>query len=465
MASIQITQASRLGLPHDPFSPQPARRGAIHVTPALAGQLEILKKIVATGMAVTLVKGRQGAGKTTLLNRLAEDLQYKMGIELIRVDATDEISFVHLLGHDFGVIKGGLTADQVRNRLAELLSKLRQGGLTVVVAVDDAHRLSLPNLAELIELTEPVAPHDYGLLHTMLFAEPDIDAKLEALPRPLPRERVSILSLGEDNLDEARSYIRHRLENAGYANSFPFSRNELTRIQRNSKGLSAQTNSQAAHRRQRPEHSHPSPVAAISCKIRSHQWLLAGVGSLAVMIVMGLLVEKAIWSPVDSEAPVRHHPSPLQAATPNRVDQAWPEAPPITPSVSETSPEVSNAPTPQEQHPEETAVDADQPSQSPSVHSADWFGRQPPAGYVIQVIATTTEPRLQSFLTRYDWPAEASYLRTRSKGGQWHILVLGPYATRQEARSVLSSLPEEALRNRPWIRRVGSVQMIMDVLR
>lgn len=474
MASIQVTQASGLGLSYDPFPPPPARRSAIHVTPAFARQLEILKKIVATGATVALVKGQQGTGKTTLLNRLTEELQDNMGINLIRVEATDEIDLVRLLGHEFGVVEEELSTDQARHCLTEHLSRLQQGGLTVAVAVDNAHRLPLPSLAGLIELTDPVAPPDYSLLHAVLFAEPDIDAKLDVLP--LPRQRLSTLSLGGYSLDETRSYIRHRLEAAGYANGFPFSTSALKRIQRRSKGVPAQINRQAARHLQRHQHLRSSPVAGILCKIRSHQRLLAGAGGLAVVIMMGLVMGKAIWSPIDStsEAPersaakadfIQHNMSSLRAAIADGVDQTSPRAPSIAPSVSETWPEVSDPPTTQERRTEETVVDADPLSPSPSIHGKDWFETQNPAEYVIQVIATSTERGLQSFLTRYDWPAEVSYLQTWSEGRQWHILVLGPYQSRQEAQSMLSSLPEEALRNQPWVRRVGSVQAIMGVLR
>jgi len=83
---------------------------------------------------------------------------------------------------------------------------------------------------------------------------------------------------------------------------------------------------------------------------------------------------------------------------------------------------------------------------------------QDPKRFTVQMSASTDRASVESFLIRNDLPAPNSIFSFNRNGATWFALVHGLYDDIDSARTALRQMPETALRNQPWIRRIGQVQ-------
>jgi len=239
----------KLGCDQDPFSPNPAVDDFYFETPALASHLNTLTSVASKGEFIGLVKGDRGIGKTSLLNQMARRFRDDPDVAFTRVTCTDNSSLIQSLG-----ISSGLTEEELavepRKVLIEHLTRLRTGGQKVVAAIDDAHLLSPQDLAMLIRIG--LSPNASGLVHTILFAEADIEARLwlSAINDPLPLDRLYTLILTPLGAEQTPAYLTHRLGAAGLE-KVSFSASEAAAIHRRSEGMPAAINEQAGLRLER----------------------------------------------------------------------------------------------------------------------------------------------------------------------------------------------------------------------
>jgi len=145
-------------------------------------------------------------------------------------------------------------------------------------------------------------------------------------------------------------------------------------------------------------------------------------------------------SPWEGQAEPQPDPEPLA------IDEFQADQPTIEPVIEEEpvmiEPEVIEEPVV-----EESAVVAGSLAQQPS----DMF--------VVQVVASSSMDQL-SFFARENQISEEWVAETTVDGRVWFVLMSGVYATKSEAEQALSGL--QGLGTEPWIRRVGSVQAVMN---
>lgn len=92
------------------------------------------------------------------------------------------------------------------------------------------------------------------------------------------------------------------------------------------------------------------------------------------------------------------------------------------------------------------------------LESPNWILVQDAAAFTVQMSASTDRASVESFFSRNDLPAPSSIFSFNRNGATWYALVYGLFEDVPAAREALRALPEGALRNQPWIRRVGQVQ-------
>ncbi len=92
------------------------------------------------------------------------------------------------------------------------------------------------------------------------------------------------------------------------------------------------------------------------------------------------------------------------------------------------------------------------------VESSTWILVQDPDSFTVQMSASTDKASVESFLRRNDLPGPNSIFSFNRNGATWYALVHGLFDDVPSARTALKALPEGALRNQPWIRRIGQVQ-------
>lgn len=96
------------------------------------------------------------------------------------------------------------------------------------------------------------------------------------------------------------------------------------------------------------------------------------------------------------------------------------------------------------------------------ITSTDWLQGLNPQAYVVQLMALLQAQAVEDLLARFQTKLPAiGAAQISSKGQQWHVLLLGPYADKAHAERAYAALPEELKRsNKPWIRRVEAVQAV-----
>lgn len=93
----------------------------------------------------------------------------------------------------------------------------------------------------------------------------------------------------------------------------------------------------------------------------------------------------------------------------------------------------------------------------------NWLPQQNSELYVVQVMASGVKQDIIRYLASHSHllPRGRGYVRTRSKGRQWYVLLLGLYADSAAAKLAIKELPADLRKNKPWPRRVGAVSAIM----
>lgn len=105
-----------------------------------------------------------------------------------------------------------------------------------------------------------------------------------------------------------------------------------------------------------------------------------------------------------------------------------------------------------------TTEESQAEAQSSVLESPTWILVQDPDRFTVQMSASTDRDSVENFMTRNNLPGPNSIFSFNRNGATWYALVHGLFRNVPEARTALKALPEGALRNQPWIRRIGQVQ-------
>ncbi len=176
-------------------------------TPALRALLEqLLRELPHTG-EVLLVRGPAGSGKSMLLQRLLQAAPPEW--ELTALQARIPVGESHLVGQ---LNRAWFPEQQLDGAgLARLMLDRTRNPALLVLAVDDAHRLSPFALRWLLLMKRAVTARG-GRLGVVLFAAESIADRL-ATPSVVEMglDAVRILDLPPFSLEETADYLRHRL--------------------------------------------------------------------------------------------------------------------------------------------------------------------------------------------------------------------------------------------------------------
>lgn len=80
--------------------------------------------------------------------------------------------------------------------------------------------------------------------------------------------------------------------------------------------------------------------------------------------------------------------------------------------------------------------------------------------YTLQLVGARNENNVKHFMTQHGLEYQASYFKTKLSGKDWFVVVLGDFATEQEAKEAVSLLPA-SLANaplQPWVRKISAIQ-------
>jgi general secretion pathway protein A len=160
--------------------------------------------------------GDVGTGKTLLIRCLLRMLKNSNTVWAHVFNCRlSSLEFLDYAATEFGLAASGKTKGQLLQDLSKYLFSRHQRKLTTVIVVDDAQGLSIEVLEE-IRLLSNLETETEKLLQILLVGQHELDEKLDSFELRQLKQRIALRShLEPFNLEETRSYIRHRLRCAG----------------------------------------------------------------------------------------------------------------------------------------------------------------------------------------------------------------------------------------------------------
>ncbi len=96
--------------------------------------------------------------------------------------------------------------------------------------------------------------------------------------------------------------------------------------------------------------------------------------------------------------------------------------------------------------------------------NAAWFHAQSASDYTFQLLMTSNEEEMIEIIDQYDLFSSKTYVYypVEYGGGIWYVLLYGAFPTISMAENAIDSLPQGLVKNRPWIRRIGTHKKISE---
>ncbi|PLX95246.1 MAG: AAA family ATPase [Desulfuromonas sp.] len=163
------------------------------------------------------VTGEIGTGKTTVLRTLLGQLEEEaFRLAFIFNPSLSALELLRSINREFGITASAESRGELLEELNRFLLEENRAGRTVVVVIDEAQNLD-PAVLEQIRLLSNLETETDKLIQIVLVGQPELG---EILDQPALRQlsqRVTVrYHLRSMDEEDTLSYIRHRLEVAGY---------------------------------------------------------------------------------------------------------------------------------------------------------------------------------------------------------------------------------------------------------
>lgn len=139
--------------------------------------------------------------------------------------------------------------------------------------------------------------------------------------------------------------------------------------------------------------------------------------------------------------------------TPPAQTTTKPAAPPAATTTTNTPSPANTPPIAPEASKEPTIA----PATSASVN-LHWLLQRKPSHYTVQLFASHDENLVKNFITQHNLSGKAVYAEIRQNSQDWYIVLMGDYATRDQALSAITQLSAPIQAQSPWARSMQSVQ-------
>jgi type II secretory pathway predicted ATPase ExeA len=203
------------GLAEEPFAAPPDSRFFFNSVSS-SESLEQMALAIQSHEPVTVITGPAGVGKTLLCRLLRDRIVARTRVSVIENSQLSPDAFLRQMMHDFGAAENTVgprrleTADTLLRTLRQYLESLSAGGGRAVLVVDAAERLRPALLERLFTLS--TAQDGAALLQIILVGRPDLEPLLEAPElRPLRQHIGRRHQLDRLAADEVEPYIERRL--------------------------------------------------------------------------------------------------------------------------------------------------------------------------------------------------------------------------------------------------------------
>jgi type II secretory pathway predicted ATPase ExeA/septal ring-binding cell division protein DamX len=474
--------------PHTEFFFAGANRGAT---------LEALLYAITAGEGMVKVTGEVGSGKTMLCRVLMERLPETVETIYLAVPSLTRDEMLIAIASELKIETAGANTTQLLRALQERLIVLHAEGHQVVALIDEAHAMPLTTLEE-VRLLSNLETGKEKLLQIVLFGQPELDEHLSLPNMRQLKERIThAFNLAPLPPREIHDYVNFRLRAAGYHGPDLFGPDVLRIIAEASEGLTRRINIYAdktllaAFAAGTHSVSADHARAAVSDtqivltpRASPRREMLVGAAGLALGIAIGFgaakLLPPAVQAPTVAvvpavPAPATAVPVPADPATAPAAPAGTAPAPaasqlPAAPAPAGTASGAKNAGAPSApaaSAPPATTV-AQQNRAVPAVDTSLAAGVEMLEGtgagqWVVQLMMTDARERiyLESYLAEAGRARNAQEIYlfpTGSTDSPRVGVLLGMFATRDDANRAIAALPASVARFRPYARSVEAVR-------
>ena len=199
---------------------------------------EYLEFALAQGEGFVMVTGRPGTGKTLLVETFLKGVNPREVIaRRIAVSSFGATDLLRAVAYAYGIDAAGMDKGTMRHRIQQFFVKQEQAGRRVLLIIDEAQTLSHDALEELRILAD-LQTQSRMMLQLFLVGQESLQELMCTPDMEQFQQRVianyQLVSL---NLQETRSYIEHRLRQAGWKGDPEFSSAAVLSIYQLSTGV------------------------------------------------------------------------------------------------------------------------------------------------------------------------------------------------------------------------------------
>ena len=97
-----------------------------------------------------------------------------------------------------------------------------------------------------------------------------------------------------------------------------------------------------------------------------------------------------------------------------------------------------------------------------NIRREDWVKQQPRGSYTLQLSSLLKEKDIIHFIQKNKLAENAAYIEVVIKGTTRYNALYGNYATYEQAKKAITTLPGSLGKNKPWIRNFGILQDLIN---
>jgi general secretion pathway protein A len=224
------------GLNEKPFEISPDPK-FLYLSPGHQEALAHMVYAVSQRIGFTVITGEVGTGKTTLVQSLLSHLNGSTRTAYLFNPNLSTLDFLEYICEDLGVKISRRSKGQFIAHLYQALLEYYARNVSVVLIIDEAHRLK-PELLEEVRLLTNLETPKGKLLQVILVGQPELNETLDRKEFRQLKQRISLrYHLRMLTKKETFEYIENRLQKAGWKGPSIFSAKALERIFEYSQGI------------------------------------------------------------------------------------------------------------------------------------------------------------------------------------------------------------------------------------
>lgn len=464
-----------------------------------------VESIVESAAELVVLVGPRGIGKTTQFEHAADFAEGKWQCRALNAAVlTTPTKLIEILAQDLPLALEGETHKEKISELVGYWESLIDDGMIPVLLIDDAHLLSPALLEILFHLSQLTSNRcRSGFLHLILFSDTSLHKSMLdiAYCRQHIKQvaEINILPLTDDMVQE---YLEFRLKAAGYQGGSLFSKSEVEQLLMQSDGLPGKLNLLAqemliSKKRQKDFLNSTFNFSLKKAILTIMATMLISILALylinpsafknilnfknaiseksqklseinAVPKINNAIAETVLsqHEPVSGKSKSNDIENGLTSdvkkeevyldAVNNINDESTRNEKEITKKVFKDS-ETGVSP--------QAILDTDTDRKNNDLvfeqkmrDAEDWLLKRDPNHYTIQLIGSSKQSAMQTFMDKNGLHNKAILLRTKKFNRPWYSIVKGDYATVTAAAQAIKELEPGLQRHQPWRRSFLSIQ-------